>query len=110
MTWLIGNNTKLTVEGDYQKARLNFFEPGLPASGTVQPNPNGEIKRDRFLGEPDLDRAIRTLGRIGYSFEHRFSNNWSLRNAFRASFADWIPQATTFPTGLQNNRTLTRQY
>ncbi|MCC5621782.1 TonB-dependent siderophore receptor [Nostoc sp. CHAB 5715] len=101
----IGDRTRLTLEGDYMDSRGSFFE-GLPAVGTVLPNPNGRIPRNRNTSEADLDR---TLGRVGYRLEHQFSDNWSLQSAFRASFFEY-KQDTIFPTGNLNsdNRTLDR--
>ena len=78
-TLQISNNTRLTVEGEYQdveKPNGDGEIPGLPAVGTVLPNPNGKIERDRNLGEPSTDSESRIVSRIAYNLEHRFDNNW----------------------------------
>ncbi|WP_250121734.1 TonB-dependent siderophore receptor [Chroococcidiopsis sp. CCMEE 29] len=82
LTWLIGENTSLTLEAEYLDAQYPN-ERGLPIEGTIEDNPNGEIPRSRYLGEPAFDRNERRSFRIGYDFEHRFSENWQFRNVFR---------------------------
>jgi len=82
LTWQISEDTTLTLEAEYLDAQYPN-ERGLPAEGTVLPNPNGEIPRNRFLGEPSFDQNNRRTLRAGYDFEHRFSENWKLRNVFR---------------------------
>lgn len=107
LTWLISDQTEITVDAQY----ISFSQPfqfGLPAVGTVLPNPNGEIPRDRNVSEP-TDDTYGEAYRIGYDFEHRFSEEWQLRNAFNASFLDITRDAYTYPLSLQeDNRTLTR--
>jgi iron complex outermembrane recepter protein len=107
LTWLISDQTEITVDAQY----ISFSQPfqfGLPAVGTVLPNPNGEIPRDRNVSEP-TDNTYGEAYRIGYDFEHRFSEDWQLRNAFNASFVDIIRDAYTYPLSLEaDNRTLTR--
>jgi len=109
LTWQIGKNTALTFEGDYQDRRYPSV-PGLPAVGTVLPNPFGELPRDRFLGDPDFNyRDIEAL-RVGYRFEHRFSENWLVRNSFKATFQS-LDAKFAFPVGLQaNNRLFDQLY
>ena len=102
LTWQIDKNTALTFEGDYQNRRYPEV-PGLPAEGTVLPNPNGELPRDRFLGDPNFNfREVRSL-RLGYRFEHRFSEDWSFRNSFKAAFQS-LESEFAFPSGLQDDK------
>ncbi|WP_233219849.1 TonB-dependent siderophore receptor [Pleurocapsa sp. CCALA 161] len=82
ISWQIGKQTKLSFEGLYFDNRTPQ-RVGLPARGTVLDNPNGEIPRDQFVGEPDFDGSTNKLTQIGYDLEHSFSDNWSLRHVFR---------------------------
>lgn len=50
LAWDIGEDTTLTFEAEYLDAQYNN-ERGLPAVGTVLPNPNGEIPSDRGPAE-----------------------------------------------------------
>lgn len=73
------------------------------------PNPNGEIPRNRSIGEPDdIENSYST--RVGYEFEHRFSDNWQLRNAFRYTQSD-VLRTFNYGTALaDDNRTLSRGF
>ncbi|MEH2094189.1 MAG: TonB-dependent siderophore receptor [Nostoc sp.] len=108
-SFAIGERTKLTLEGEYISADTNRL--WLPAVGTVLPNPNGKIRRNLNISGPDRnDNYVHEdIGRIGYSLEHKFSDNWSLKNAFRAIFYNFETSAL-LPTSLNSsdNRTLNR--
>jgi iron complex outermembrane recepter protein len=80
----LSQNTDLTFDLQY----VGFTQrntSGLPVEGTILPNPNGEIPRNRNLADPD-GRFIQDRLIVGYNLEHRFSDDWKLRNAFY--FAD----------------------
>jgi iron complex outermembrane recepter protein len=104
--WKISKNTTFTFEAEYlRNSNSNNF--GLPAVGTVLPNPNGEVPISRTVSEPD-DFIDINLTRLGYTFEHRFNENWSLRNAFGATLSEF-DQKQVFPFALQaDNRTVDR--
>ncbi|WP_414582662.1 TonB-dependent siderophore receptor [Scytonema sp. PCC 10023] len=109
ISWQIGDRTNLRLSAEYTNISGSYGQMGLPAAGTILPNPNGEIPLSRNLSEPSLDRDDVELFRIGYNLEHRFSDNWQLRSIFEAA---WIDQdrAVVFPVGqLQANRTLQRR-
>lgn len=82
ITWNITDSTDLTFEVEYLDARYPN-ERGLPIEGTILPNPNGTLPRSRYLGEPSFDRNDRRTLRAGYDLEHRFNDDWRLRNTFR---------------------------
>ncbi|MGV2830214.1 TonB-dependent siderophore receptor [Myxosarcina sp. GI1(2024)] len=107
LSWQIGEQTKLSFEGLYLDARYPLIV-GLPARGTVLDNPNGEVPRDRFLGEPNDDGNDRQIAQIGYDLEHNFDESWSLRHAFRyTNFQN--EQIGAFASTLQDDlRTLER--
>ncbi|MEH1822467.1 MAG: TonB-dependent siderophore receptor [Nostoc sp.] len=110
ISWQPSSGTKLTIEGDYQNTRLNI-ENGLPIVGTLLPNPNGKIRRSLYTGEPSVDGSRIVEGRIGYNFEQRLGNNWSLNNAFRFSYLQNVYYNSTISdtdTLESDNRTLTR--
>ena len=84
LTWQINDRAKLTLAAEYYQTKApNDF--GIPALGSVLPNPNGKIPRNRYVGEP-FDNNDNRVYRVGYNFEYRFSNNWQVRSALRASF------------------------
>ncbi|MBW4678263.1 MAG: TonB-dependent siderophore receptor [Desmonostoc geniculatum HA4340-LM1] len=100
----LGDRTRLTLEGEYTDTPGSLVE-GLPIEGTVLPNPNGRIPRNRNTTEAELNR---TLTRVGYRLEHQFSDNWSIQNVFRASFFE-SESSGVYPAGLNPDlRTVNR--
>ncbi|MEH1827090.1 MAG: TonB-dependent siderophore receptor [Nostoc sp.] len=112
ISWQPSQNTKLTVSGEYLSSQqLEFLPLGLPARGTVLPNPNGKIPPNTYVGDPTQDKVNVTEGRVGYKFEHNFSDKWSLYNSFSYAFVDRPDTTVIGVTGLQaDNRTLNRYY
>ncbi|MFQ4143122.1 AMIN domain-containing protein, partial [Chlorogloeopsis sp. ULAP02] len=80
LSFELGKNTNLTIEGIYKTLDQDNYNLGLPVVGTILTNPNGKIPRTRITNEGDLDV---TTGMIAYRLEHKFSESWSLSNAFR---------------------------
>jgi iron complex outermembrane receptor protein len=107
LSWQINEQTQLSFEGLYLDAGYPLIV-GLPARGTVLDNPNGEVPRDQFLGEPNVDGNDRQITQIGYDLEHSFSESWSLRHALRyTNFQN--EQVGAFASTLQDDsRTLER--
>ena len=81
LAWNISDKTKLTLEFEYRSTQ-QLRDSGLPAVGTVLDNPNGDLPLNRYPGEPDIDDRDIDAYRVGYNFEHQFSENWRIRNAF----------------------------
>ncbi|BBD64366.1 ferrichrome iron receptor [Nostoc commune NIES-4072] len=102
----IGERTNLILEGEYIKTR-DSYASGVPVIGSVLSNPIGEVSRNRNFGEPS-DEFEQTITRLGYQLEHKFNDNWSLRNAFRFVSRDYSDQLT-LPGRLDaDNRTFNR--
>jgi iron complex outermembrane receptor protein len=107
LSWQIGEKTKLSFEGLYLNSRTPQ-RVGLPVQGTILNNPNGEIPRNQFVGEPNFDGNDRKFTQIGYDLEHNFSKNWSLRHAL-SYFNYQLEQREAFVDALQDDlRTLER--
>lgn len=92
LTWKLGDRTDLNVQLEY----LNDQRPldsGLVALGREI----ADIPRDRILGEPD-DTIDSEFVSVGYDLEHRVSDSWTIRNAFRyLTKADDISATLSFP-------------
>ena len=82
VSWQIGDRTDLTVQLDYTDNEAPA-DLGLPASGESIV----DVDFDTIINEPD-DITENDLINVGYDLEHRFSDNWKLRNAFRFSDRD----------------------
>jgi iron complex outermembrane recepter protein len=75
VTWKIGDRTDLTL-------RLEYIDEGNPVSfGSVVFNPEDNSTIEQLVGNPDM-RIEEDYLNIGYSFEHRLSEAWRLRNEF----------------------------
>ena len=78
------DDTELTFLGEYQKQTGNFANP-LPALGTVFRDPRGRLDRDTYVGDSAFDHMTNEKTSLGYVFEHRFDEIWTLRQNVRYS-------------------------
>ncbi|MCG7393631.1 TonB-dependent siderophore receptor [Microvirga sp. ACRRW] len=82
LTWKPSDDTTLTILGSYQKDKTNG-QNFLPYAGTVVPAPFGRIPTKLFTSNPGFDSFEREQAMIGYQFEHRFNDTWTLRQNLR---------------------------
>ncbi|MEO0767836.1 MAG: TonB-dependent siderophore receptor [Cyanobacteria bacterium J06649_4] len=107
LSWQISEDTKISFEGLYLDSETPQ-RTTLPAAGTVLENPNGEVPRNQFIGEPSFDGNNREYLRIGYDLEHRFNDDWAVRHAFNYSNYQ-LDQREAFVNGLEDDfRTIDR--
>ncbi|WP_250123335.1 TonB-dependent siderophore receptor [Chroococcidiopsis sp. CCMEE 29] len=110
LTWNISDRTNLTVELEYLNDERPF-DRGIIALG------DGviDLPINRIIGEPDDYVNSEDLS-VSYRLEHRFSDNWNLRNAFRYQRRDvslFATQAAAYgegPEGLSGAGILQREY
>src|SRR5690606_37103825 len=76
-------DTSFTLLTHYQHDRTIPQYQGLPARGTLRDNVNGQLPRTRFSGEPSHERMDREQYALGYAFEHRFNDIWTVRQNMR---------------------------
>ncbi|QDC00760.1 TonB-dependent siderophore receptor [Mesorhizobium sp. 8] len=88
ISWVPTDDTTFTVYGYYQHDNPVFSPRFYPARGTLLPNPYGQIPRDVFLGDPDWGSSVRDFYALGYEFEHRFDETWTVRQNLRYAAAD----------------------
>ena len=107
ISWQIGDNTNLKLSAEYINISGSYGQMGLPARGTILPNPNGKIPLSRNFSE-SFDKDDVESFRVGYDLEHKFNDNWQLRSVFEAAWLDQ-DRGIVFPRGLgEDNRTLRR--
>lgn len=84
LTWRPNAATSLTLQALWQKDKSGSTSQFFPWEGTLLPNPNGQLPTSRFIGEPgdyyDSERKS-----IGWLFEHKFNDTWTVRQNFRTS-------------------------
>jgi iron complex outermembrane receptor protein len=78
LSWQISDRTDLTFRLEY----TDDEGPAESGGSVVIGDEVADLPSDRVLGVPDEDISRDELLRVGYNFEHRFSDNWRLRNAF----------------------------
>ncbi|HEV7247041.1 MAG TPA: TonB-dependent siderophore receptor [Shinella sp.] len=88
LTWAPSDQTSLTLYGYYQKDRPVFSPRFYPAVGTLLNNPNGQIPRDLYLGDPNAEVFERDFYTLGYEFEHEFNETWTVRQNLRYGRSD----------------------
>lgn len=82
VTWHPAEQTSVTLLTSYQKVEQS--DPGvLPARGTLLANPNGEIDRSRYVGEPTFSKFNTEITNLGYVIEHAFSDRLQLSHKLR---------------------------
>ncbi|WP_322047662.1 TonB-dependent siderophore receptor [Paraburkholderia sp. J67] len=109
VTWKPDQNTTLTVMAKYQRDPDVGYYNFVPAVGTILNNPAGQISSHTNMGDPEFDHHSRTQFTVGYQFEHRFDETWTVRQNTRYTyvkddFANVFPYA--YASG--SNTTLNR--
>ncbi len=88
LTWQPSASTSLTLQALYQKDKTGSTSQFFPWSGTLTDNPNGKLPTNRFVGEPGWDRYDTERSFVGWLFEHRFNDHWSVRQNLRYTNTD----------------------
>ncbi|MFT4116282.1 TonB-dependent siderophore receptor [Bradyrhizobium sp.] len=83
ITWRPTIDTTFTVRAVHDRDPSSYQPNWLPALGTLQVNPNGQIPRNFFAGHPNYNSYDRTQDSIAYEFEHRFDETWTVRQNLR---------------------------
>lgn len=94
ITWKPDADTSLTVLAKYANYGRGGSEQSLPIVGTIVPSSVGLIKRDLFVGQPNLNKELVDNRSISYLFDHSFAPGWIFHSAFRYLETDSKYQAT----------------
>ncbi|QQP90781.1 TonB-dependent siderophore receptor [Skermanella sp. TT6] len=107
LTWKPGPDTRLTLLGRFQHDEAQS-PPGLPAVGTLFGSPFGDISTSFYPGEPTFRDSELELSSIGYDFEHRIDDTFTIRQNARYLHLRF-DYDTLFTSGLAaDQRTLRR--
>lgn len=98
-TWRPDLGTSLTVNASYDHDPFSIQPNWLPANGTLQQNPNGQIPRDFYAGHPDFNTYDRKQSTIGYEFERQLSDVWTFRQNLRYMHIDSTFKAVSVSAG-----------
>lgn len=102
LTWRPGEDTEWTFLANVQRDYSGSTTAFLPWSGTLLPNPNGQIPTSRFVSEPGFDRYDTEQAALGWNFEHQANETWTLRQNLRytnssADYRTLYPNVYTSP-------------
>lgn len=108
LTWNIGPRTTLTAEFEYQNYDY-VFDRGFPPGDVFL-----DLPRERFLFEPDVNRAQFDSYYFGYNFEHEFNDQWKIRQGFGGLIVEGNTEAAVLanysdPFVDEDGRTLQRE-
>lgn len=79
----LGEETRLTLQAYLQRDPEGGTHNGVPAEGSLFPRNGQRISRGFFDGEPGREKFRRDQNMVGYQFEHRFDEVWSVRQNLR---------------------------
>lgn len=97
VTFLPSDRTSLTLLAQFQRFDTDGATAGFPPhSGTISPNPNGDIPTRRFTGEPGYDHYTMRSNAVGWQFSHEFDERWTFRQNARVSRSK-LDYATLYP-------------
>lgn len=78
-TWKPDADTRLTILASYQHDPKANSYGGVPPQGTVLANPLGKIPVDFYDGDPNYEKFDRRQSSLGYEFDRRLSDTWTVR-------------------------------
>lgn len=107
VTWKPDADTSFTLLGRYQYDPAAGYYNNLPALGTLWSNPGGQIPTALDPGDPSYQKYSRTEASIGYLFDHRFNDVWSVHQNLRYTYDDSSLE-NVFAYGLVNGNELQR--
>ncbi|QEI05371.1 TonB-dependent siderophore receptor [Pigmentiphaga aceris] len=87
LTWRPSAATSLTLLAAYQRSE-SVYPTAVPVTGSLRSNPNGQIARERFLGEPNHNTFELESTSASLLFEHAFSDSLKIRQSVRQYNAD----------------------
>lgn len=103
LTWRPRRGTGLTVLTNFQEDKNGSSVAFFPWQGTLLPAPYGQIPTSTFISEPGFDEYNTGQRAVGYLFEHRFGDTWTVRQNFNysSSTASYQSIYTRFTPGYQ---------
>ncbi|HSX56988.1 MAG TPA: TonB-dependent siderophore receptor [Sphingomonas sp.] len=83
VTFAPTDQTSLTLLAAYQRSPSGGGYSGVPAYGSVLPNPFGELPREVNTGDPGYERYDHKQKAVAAFFRHEFNDSLSFRSNFR---------------------------
>jgi iron complex outermembrane receptor protein len=113
LTWRPRASTSLTVMANFQHDEGGSSVGFFPWQGTLLPNAAGRIPFDTFISEPGFDEYTSTQRAVGYQFQHKITDAWTVRQNFkytnsRASYQTLYTAFNPRPVFNDDGRTVER--
>jgi iron complex outermembrane receptor protein len=108
LTWSPDEQTSFTVEALYQNDPEAGYRNFMDAEGTIYPTSFGYVPTDFLVSDPDYQKSTRTQAYIGYSFEHEFENNVTIRQNARYGVIDQTYNTLVWGSLSTDDKTITR--
>lgn len=109
----LGRDTDLVVFSSLSQSRW-LRQQGITPYGTLLPNPNGTLRRTLFTGDPAFGVYDVEQKTLGYSLEHRFGPQLTLRQGLRyeeeSGTGNFVANGALQSNRRLQNRTANRQY
>ncbi|MGO1773683.1 MAG: TonB-dependent siderophore receptor [Halomonas sp.] len=90
LSWDITDDTSLTVEAYLQDEPEGGYHSGVPYEGAVVAHNGRKISNNFYDGEENYDTYERTQRMVGYTLEHRFSDQVTGRQLMRYLNSDVV--------------------
>ncbi|GAA0509858.1 MULTISPECIES: TonB-dependent siderophore receptor [Pigmentiphaga] len=89
LTWKPSSDTSLTLLSQLGRIRAGALTRVAPEYGSLVPTPIGtRIPDSLFIGDRNFDRLNQDQQMVGYQFEHRFDDTWTVRQNARYAHLD----------------------
>ena len=102
LTYKPDADTSFTILGRYQYDPKAGYYNTLPIQGTQWANPGGQIPVDLNPGDPNYQKYSKREASIGYLFDHRFDDVWSVHQSVRYTY-DQANLENVFAYGITSN-------
>ncbi|WP_300300724.1 TonB-dependent siderophore receptor [Ferrovibrio sp.] len=108
IAWRPDEDTSLILFGLYQSDPKGNSYGGIPPQATVLSNPYGTLPMDFYDGDPNFEKFVRHQTALGYEFDKRLNDIWTLRLNGRTLHGT-LAYDSVYANGLQaDNVTLNR--
>ena len=82
LTWK-NDKTSVTLLAQVQRNEVNSTNQFLPISGILTANPNGKIKHETNIGDPDTDKYNTNSNAFSWLIDHNFNDTFSVHQNAR---------------------------
>lgn len=84
LTWKPSGDTTFTLLSQFSRTRSGVYTRARPQAGSLDPTAIGTyIPSKLFSGEPGFDHFNQDQEMLGYQFEHRINDTWTVRQNAR---------------------------